>query len=478
MQNPPTRGSDSPEPSKGVWKVGTITYTTGGVVVLFLWLLWGDFAWSMRDRSVVGLASWYLNSLKIPNFVFAILMSSFPAVVSLLLGPIISMKSDRHRGKLGRRIPFLLLTTPVAALGMIGLGITPFIAKWIHSITQVGTPTGDSLRHFFKDSSLGMSALGLLDNEMIVALVCFGVFWAAFEFATIAGLAVFGGLINDVVPQKLLGRFYGLFRAISLIDGMIFNYWIMGHVPEHFTLIIISIGVFYGIAFTWVCLKVKEGDYPPPPPLDPSHNTVIKSFFGGVKVYFKECFSNSYYILIFIMIIHHEFSATQYFCNPLRQEHGHRYGYLWEIPRFDLHDLPCPRVSIGLARRQISSLASLHGSARRIYHRLSRWIHIRHHDFRLSFHMGFTWRFIGMLSHECGIDRAAFVSEAEICTVCLGRAALCRSASHDTGTFGWRCDRQHGKFVSLYLRRRSSVSEYRTFYIMVGLSPISKIRRA
>ena len=303
MQHPPASGSDSPEPSKGVWKVGTLTYTTGGIVVLFLWLLWGDFAWSMRDRSVVGLASWYLNSLKIPNFVFAILMSSFPAVVSLLLGPIISMKSDRHRGKLGRRIPFLLLTTPVAALGMIGLGLTPFIAKWIHGISQPGSPSGDSLRHFFKNSSLGMSALGLLDNEIIVALVCFGVFWAAFEFATIAGLAVFGGLINDVVPQNLLGRFYGLFRAISLIDGMIFNFWIMGHVPEHFTLIIISIGVFYGIAFTWVCLKVKEGDYPPPPPLDPSHNTVIKSFSSGVKVYFKECFSNSYYILIFIMIM-------------------------------------------------------------------------------------------------------------------------------------------------------------------------------
>jgi MFS-type transporter involved in bile tolerance (Atg22 family) len=84
---------------------------------------------------------------------------------------------------------------------------------------------------------------------------------------------------------------------------MIFNFWIMGHVPEHFTLIIISIGVFYGIAFTWVCLKVKEGDYPPPPPLDPSHNTVIKSFSSGVKVYFKECFSNSYYIIIFTMIM-------------------------------------------------------------------------------------------------------------------------------------------------------------------------------
>jgi Na+/melibiose symporter-like transporter len=47
-------------------------------------------------------------------------MSTFPGAVALVLGPIISYKSDRHRGKWGRRIPFLMATTPIAAFGMIG----------------------------------------------------------------------------------------------------------------------------------------------------------------------------------------------------------------------------------------------------------------------------------------------------------------------------------------------------------------------
>jgi hypothetical protein len=37
--------------------------------------------------------------------------------------------------------------------------------------------------------------------------------------------AVFGGLINDVVPPALIGRFFGLFRAVSLLAGIIFNFW-------------------------------------------------------------------------------------------------------------------------------------------------------------------------------------------------------------------------------------------------------------
>lgn len=102
----------------------------------------------MRDRSVGPMAQWYLKHLEVPNYLLALLISSFPALVGLILGPIISVKSDRHRGPRGRRIPFLLLTTPIAAT------------------------------------------------------------------------AVLGGLVNDVVPRELLGHFYGLFRAVSLIDGM------------------------------------------------------------------------------------------------------------------------------------------------------------------------------------------------------------------------------------------------------------------
>ena len=279
---PPSSEPLSPSPtSEGSakrWHVGTLTYTTGGLVILFAWLLMGDFAWSMRDRSVGSMAQWYLNSLKVPNLLFGLLISSFPAFIGLILGPIISVKSDRHRGKWGRRIPFLLVTTPLAAFGMIGLGLTPLVAKWVQG--------------HFPDRS-----------EMMVSVVCFGVFWAAFEFATIASQAVFGGLVNDVVPTALLGRFYGLFRAVSLIDGMIFNYWIFGKVPDHFTMILIIIGTFYGVAFLLVCLRIKEGDYPPPPPPDPNKPGFVKGFIKEIRTYFRECFTNPYYVAVFVMLM-------------------------------------------------------------------------------------------------------------------------------------------------------------------------------
>jgi cyanate permease len=106
----------------------------------------------------------------------------------------------------------------------------------------------------------------------------------------------------------LLGRFYGLFRAVSLIDGMIFNYWIFGMIPDHFTLILASIGVFYGVAFMWVCLKVKEGVYPPPPPLGEAKRErgtrgVFTGFITGARVYIRECFTSPYYISVFVMLM-------------------------------------------------------------------------------------------------------------------------------------------------------------------------------
>lgn len=288
----PNRPSSSPDGKPGeqphpagsgikahkVWKVGTLTYTSGALVGLFCLLLMGDFAWSMRDRSVGPMAQWYLSHLNASNVLFGLLMTSFPALIGLILGPIISVKSDRHRGKWGRRIPYLILTTPFAALGMIGLAVTPLISKWVHG-------------HF-----PGQSAT-------MVSLICFGVFWAAFEFATIASQAVFGGLINDVVPASLMGRFYGLFRAVSLLMGIAFNFWIFGKIPTNFTMILLIIGVFYGFAFMWVCLKVKEGEYPPPPPQSPDASGPVAGFFHAAGTYFRECFSNSYYVWVFIMMV-------------------------------------------------------------------------------------------------------------------------------------------------------------------------------
>ncbi len=272
-----------PEPSPHspvepkLWKAGTLTYTSAGLVALFACLLFGDFTWSMRERSVLPMSAWYLKQLGIPNLLFALIVSSFPALIGIFLVPVIALKSDHHRGPHGRRIPYLLITAPIAAIGMIGIAFTPILAKHLHVLLP----------------SL---------NEMTVAIICFGVFWALFEFASIAGHAVFNGLINDVVPREILGRFFGLFRAISLIDGIIFNYWLMGLVPTHFTLILASIGVFYGVAFMWMCYKVKEGSYPPIEEEQKGEQKVLVRRWQAMLGYFRLCFSNPYYLSVFLMI--------------------------------------------------------------------------------------------------------------------------------------------------------------------------------
>lgn len=301
--NQPTTVAATPvatEGTKKTWSAGTRVYTLSGLVAVFAWLLIGDFAWATRERSVGPMAQWYLNSLQVPNWLFGVLITSFPAALWLILGPIISVRSDRHRGPRGRRIPFLLVMTPIAALGIIGIGLTPYIARWLHGVLASTHAFGGWLHRGLDDFAVGAWVLRTLENEMIVSVVCFGVFWALYELATIAVPTLLGGLINDVVPQPLLGRFYGLFRAVGLIDGMIFNFWLMGKVPAHFTLMLLIIGFTYAAAFLWMCYKVKEGDYPPPPaPVEKRGGW--RGWWEELRRYARECFANHYYLAVFVM---------------------------------------------------------------------------------------------------------------------------------------------------------------------------------
>jgi hypothetical protein len=104
-------------------------------------------------------------------------------------------------------------------------------------------------------------------------------------------------LINDVVPQPVLGRFYGLFRALSLIAAIIFYWWGFGKVDTAYVWIFLGMGALYGIGFTLMCLKVREGEYPPHVPLDRGRN--LRGFFQNAKAYFQECFGNRYYWWLF-----------------------------------------------------------------------------------------------------------------------------------------------------------------------------------
>jgi MFS family permease len=221
------------------WYAGTLTYTFAGLVALFFWLLWGDFALNLKERSVPPTLQLLLKHFNASDLLLGVLVTSLPQAMALVVTPIISYQSDRLRTRWGRRIPFLFATAPLAFLSMVGLAYSPVIGRW--------------LAHSFGAHS---------EDAAIVASL--GVFWGVFELCSIvAAFVVFPGLINDVVPRPVLGRFYGLFRIVSLGAGMVFNWFFMGKVEQYFVPIFLTIGALYGLSFALMCLKVREPQLPP-----------------------------------------------------------------------------------------------------------------------------------------------------------------------------------------------------------------------
>lgn len=250
-----------------------MTYTAGGLVALFCWLLWGDFAWMLKERSAAPVVQLMLRTFKASDFLTGLFLLSLPAAIGLILAPVVSYRSDRHRGRWGRRIPYLLVTTPIAAGAMFGLAFSPIIGTWFHA------------RMGWSPESLNLTVI-----------VVMGLAWTVFEFATVIANAVFLALVNDVVPHELLGRFFGLFRAVSLLTGMFFNYFLIGHAKEHYLPILVGLGIVYGVGFFVMCLRVKEGEYPPPSEMDAGQPPGV---IAAVRSYARDCFTKPYYLLVF-----------------------------------------------------------------------------------------------------------------------------------------------------------------------------------
>ena len=255
------------------WRAGTLTYTAGGLVLVFIWLLLGDFSWQMKERGTQPVVQVMLRQFQASDFLTGFLVVALPAVIGIFLTPIISYRSDRHRGRWGRRIPFLLFTAPLTTLAMVGMAFSPLIGAWINRYLGHGP------------ESLNLTVILVL-----------GVCWTLLDIATVVATALFGALVNDVVPRELIGRFYGFFRVVSLLAGILFNKFVIGHSQGHYILILAGIGVLFGVGITLMCLMVKEGEYPPPPEPVPGEK---RGFIVAVKTYARDCFTKPHYLWIF-----------------------------------------------------------------------------------------------------------------------------------------------------------------------------------
>jgi len=267
----------APAPPRRLWHVGTLTYTAAGLVGLFFWLLGGDFGFNLKERAVGVTLQLLMRQHHISDMLTGFLLATLPQIILLVVGPVVAYRSDRHRGRWGRRIPFLLVPTPIAVVAMVGLAYGPAIGHWLH----------EALGHWSPGE----------DGSVIITLA---IFWALFELSAIICNAVLVSLITDVVPREVVGRFFGLFRFVSLLAGILFGYFVLGHVQEHYTVVFLGIAAIYGVSFTAMCLKVKEGTYPPVPPSEraPAGTGLglrVRQVVDGLGNYCRDCFALPYY---------------------------------------------------------------------------------------------------------------------------------------------------------------------------------------
>ncbi|MBQ4107009.1 MAG: MFS transporter, partial [Lentisphaeria bacterium] len=260
--------------AKKTWSVGTLVYDRRALAILFTLLLIGDVVWALRARTLQPIAQLLLRNHGSSDFFNALMLSSIPTALGMVMGPFLGYHSDRYRSRWGRRIPFLMISTPITFIGMIGMALSKHLDGLVMEL--------------FPSLTADEAALWIL-----------GVAWIIFEVGVLISTAVFNALINDVVPRSLLGRFFALFRIISLLVGAGFTFWFFGYAERNHDIVFTVVAVAYAIGITAMCLFVKEGEYPPVEKGGPGR----RNNFAIAFEYIKKCSSSSYYWLLFSFII-------------------------------------------------------------------------------------------------------------------------------------------------------------------------------
>ena len=255
------------------YRCGTLTYTKRGLFALFAWMLWGDFCFTLMETVVPSILPLKLRGLGSPNLLIGFVMTTLPGVFNVTVTPWLSFQSDRHRSPWGRRLPFIIYSAPFLTLSLVAIGFSQEIGAWVHNA-------------FFSGSSV---------RQAQVVIVLITLFAAAFDFFNMFVNTVYWYLFNDVVPEQWMGRFMGWFRLVGTLTTAAYNFFLFRYAESHMREIYLGAGLLYLLGFGIMCLKIREGDYPPPPD-EGEHLGLVKK----IKLFAGQCFTNRFYWYIFL----------------------------------------------------------------------------------------------------------------------------------------------------------------------------------
>ena len=257
------------------YRCGSLRYTKVGLIVLFGWMVWGDICFKLFEGnggpSVIMMYlqdNFHTSNLTI-NFMFGVI----PMILGTIMTPIISFKSDRTRGRWGRRIPYILFTAPFLAAFAALIGYSDDIIRYCKTTFPESGPI----------------------HPMVVSLLVIGFLTIGFSFFNEFVGTVYYYLLPDVMPRAFMGRFQGVAHMAGVGTGILTNLYVTPYHLTHIKLIHVGVAVLYFVGLGLVCLFVKEGEYPPVEDVDEKTR-----FTDQVKLYFRECFTHPIFICLYL----------------------------------------------------------------------------------------------------------------------------------------------------------------------------------
>ena len=245
------------------YRVGSLVYGPQALLTVMFWMLLGDLCLQIMEQLPTSLVPLQLRWAQASDTLIGFLSGSLPAVLGILLNPLIGVQSDRHRGKMGRRRPFLLAATPLVVVALVGLGlaqpISGILAKW------TGATSVSSLQ------------IGWIGGCMMIFIVANTYIMQVYQF-----------LFVDVIPAKVMGKFVGCYRAVGALGAFVFHRFMFGKAETHTEWIYILSALLYAVSFFLLVWRVQEGTYSTPPA-----KATIRQM---AHTYFSECFSKVFYL--------------------------------------------------------------------------------------------------------------------------------------------------------------------------------------
>jgi len=272
LSTPPTPQIE-PEAAR-IYTIGTLQYDQRGLFAVFFWLMWNAFGITLIEA--IQKLNGFLMRDQGATYTQMAVVASISAFALPWINPVVSTWSDRHRGKMGRRRPFLIFAAPFFAMSMAAY---PYMPGLFHFLLRYRWMVALSAHFPIKGEILFMAGCSLIGGVFNTVLY-----------------SLFMYFFLDVVPKSVLGRFFSLSKISAVVAGAIWNFYIFGQGQSnrHPKTVYVGTAVVSLAIYLISIWKIKEGEYPPPDPHKKG------GMIAPVRAYLVECFSESYFLWIFV----------------------------------------------------------------------------------------------------------------------------------------------------------------------------------